>query len=65
MIEYTIKNKEFTVSEKGDSYAFLCGSYSPSYQCSQFAVDAATWAAYKVGDKINIAVSAVAGAVAL
>ena len=65
MIEYTVKEKEFTCDVKGESYAFVCGSYNPSYQCSQFAVDGATWAAYKVGDKINIAVSAVAGAVAL
>jgi hypothetical protein len=58
MIEYTVKQKDFSSSKDGEKYRFMVSSKSPEYSCDFLIVDAATWAAFKVGDKINITVSA-------
>jgi hypothetical protein len=58
MIEYTVKEKRFSQEEKGECYAFCLGSSNPVFQSSIVAVTGADWAAFKVGDKINIAISA-------
>ena len=65
MIEYTVKKKDFAQDSGGDTYSFTLGCNNPNYQSAILAVSSADWAAHKVGDKINVTVSAAPVAVSI
>lgn len=61
MIEYTVKERRMEQTANRTVFLFCLSSPQSSFE-AWLAVSEAEWGAFAVGGKVNIAVSAVAGA---
>jgi len=61
-MRYEVSKKDFTATDKGENYSLRMGSRETDYQCSILAVTAEQFAAVKIGDSVEIAITVIPAA---
>ncbi len=58
-MRYEVTKKDYSSSEKGDTYCLRMGSREPEYLCSILTVTAEQFASVKIGDTVEISIAVV------